>query len=90
MGNEITKEKATKFFVDLDEESLEKGITYCCGNTYYSSWGIDECYYCTIIKFVNEEFRTREKLRARMELRYFLFIYYFYYLHMYFIPVFLV
>ena len=36
LGNEITKEKATKFFADLDEESLEKVITYCCGNTYYS------------------------------------------------------
>ena len=56
LENEITKEKATKVFANLDEQSLEKVIRYCLGNTYYSCWGRDEYYYCTIIKFVNEEF----------------------------------
>ena len=67
LGNEITKEKATEVFANLDEEPLGKLITYCRGNNYYSCWGTDECYYCCIIKFVNEEFRTRERVRAKME-----------------------
>ena len=67
LEHEINKEKATKFFANLDEASLEKVVSYCRGNTFYKCWGIGECYYCTIIKFVNDEFRIRERIRAKME-----------------------
>ena len=67
LGHEIKKEKAKTVFANLDEASLYKVMSYCYANTSFKCYGAVECYYCTIIKFVNEEFRIRERIRAKMD-----------------------
>ena len=58
LGNVINEENAQSIFAILKEPSLYKILRYCCSNTAgYNCYGTDERYDCTLIKFVNEEFR---------------------------------
>ena len=64
LNHEINEEKA-QIFVNFDKASLNKMVKYCYSNTVYKCWGRDECYYCTITKFVHEELRVRKRIREK-------------------------
>ena len=64
LGNVINEEKAL-LFANFDEASLNKILKYYYSNTAYKCWGRDECYHCTITKFVKKEFRIRQRIRAK-------------------------
>ena len=62
----INEEKAARVFANFDDKSLNKIMSYCYSNTAYKCWGKDEYYHCSNIKFVNEEFKIRKRIRAKM------------------------
>ena len=66
LGHLINEEKAARDFANIDDNSLNKIMNYFYSNTADKCWGKDECYHCSIIKFVNKEFRFRKRIRAKM------------------------
>ena len=42
---------------ELTNESLKKILNCCYAYTSDNCWGTDDCYYCAIILFINEEKR---------------------------------
>ena len=72
LSNVINEEKG-KIFANFDEASLHKILKYCYSNTAYKCWGRDDCFHCTVTKFVNEEFKIRERIRTQKHSKFFLF-----------------
>ena len=64
LKNDINEEKA-QIFVNFDQASLSKNLSYSYSNTTYKSWRKDDCYHCTIIDFANKGFEIRNKIRAK-------------------------
>ena len=58
---EVISENKRKLFTELDTISLKKVTNYCYSNTYDKSCGTDDCYFCTIIDYVHQEFRERRE-----------------------------
>ena len=44
---------------ELTNKSLKKILNYCYAYTSGNCWGTEDCYYCTMILFINEEKRRR-------------------------------
>ena len=46
-------------FRKLNNVSLRKVMDFCYANTAYSCAGTNDCYYCRIIDYIKDEFRSR-------------------------------
>ena len=46
-------------FRELNNVSLTKVMDFCYDNTAYSCAGTDDCYYCRIVDYIKDEFRSR-------------------------------
>lgn len=57
--NKRIGEDKENIFRERNNISLRRIMDYCYANTAYTCAGIDECYYCTINYYVNEEMRSR-------------------------------
>ena len=63
--SDIISENKRKFFKELNRISLKKVVNYCYSNTYDKCCGTEECYFCTIVFYVNQEFRERRENNKR-------------------------
>ena len=59
--SDVISENKRKFFRELDTISLKKVTSYCYSNNYDECCGTDNCYFCTIIDYVHQEFRERRE-----------------------------
>ena len=59
--SDIISENKRKFFTELDIISLKKVTNYCHSNTCDKCCGTDDCFFCTIIDFIHQEFRERRE-----------------------------
>ena len=46
-------------FRELNNVSLTKVMDFCYDNTACSCAGTDDCYYCRIVDYIKDEFRSR-------------------------------
>ena len=46
-------------FRELNNVTLRKVMDFCYNNTAYSCTETDDCYYCRIIDYIKDEFRSR-------------------------------
>ena len=46
-------------FCEINNVSLRKVMDFCYTNTAYGCPGTDDCYYCRIIDYIKDEFRSR-------------------------------
>ena len=47
-------------FRELNNVTLRKVMDFCYNNTAYSCTETDDCYYCRIIDYIKDEFRSRK------------------------------
>ena len=59
--SDVISENKRKFFKELDAISLKKVTNYYYSNAYDKCCGTDDCYFCTIIDYVHQEFRGRRE-----------------------------
>ena len=55
--SDVISENTRKFFKELDTISLNKVTNYCYSNTSDKCCSNDDCYFCTIMDYVHQEFQ---------------------------------